>query len=95
VSDLTHFIPALAFGGGLAFGLTFDTTGPMVGRRDAVVTGETARPVPVEDRAAADEPMTAERAAAARDGGAARTRDTGYATTAPAPEAPPRARPPE
>src|SRR5438067_12058151 len=63
VSDLTHFIPALAFGGGLAFGFTFDTTGPTVGRRDAVVAGETARPVPVEDRTAADEPTAAARAA--------------------------------
>jgi hypothetical protein len=95
VSDLTHFIPALAFGGGLAFGFTFDTSGPLVGRRGAVVTDETARPVPVEDRAAADEPITAERTAAASDGGVATTRDAGYATTAPAPEAPPRARPPE
>ena len=91
VSDLIHFIPALAFGGGLVFGFTFDTSGPVVRRSDGVV----AAPVPVEDRVAADEPMTAERTAAATDGGAVTTRDAGYARTAPAPEAPPRARPPE
>jgi hypothetical protein len=88
VSDLVHFIPALAFGGGLVFGFSFDTSGPVV-RRGAVVEGDTARPVPVEDRAAADEPVTAER------GAVPTTRDGDYATTAPAPEAPPRARPPE
>jgi hypothetical protein len=87
VSDLVHFIPVLAFGGGLVFGFTFDTSGPVV-RRDAVVEGEAVRPVPVQDRVAADEPTTAERAAVT-------TTDGDYATTAPAPEAPPRARPPE
>ena len=95
VSDLVHFIPVLAFGGGLVFGFTFDTTGPVV-RRDAVVEGETVRPVPVDDRVAADEPLTAERTAVATDDDvAATTRDGDYAATAPAPEAPPRNRPPE
>jgi hypothetical protein len=96
VSDLVHFIPALAFGGGLAFGFSFDTSGPVVRRRDAVVAGEAA-PAPVDDRVAADEPVTAERRAVAPTGDrVAATRDGDYATpTAPAPEAPPRARPPE
>ena len=92
VSDLVHFIPVLAFGGGLVFGFAFDTSGPVV-RRGPAVAEPTARPVPVEDRTAADEPLTAER----RDGPVpTTTRDGDYATTsAPAPEAPPRARPPE
>lgn len=95
VSDLIHFIPALAFGGGLVFGFTFDTSGPIV-RRDPVVKGETVPPVPVEDRVAADEPLTADRTAdPTRDGEAVTTDDQYATTTAPAPEAPPRARPPE
>jgi hypothetical protein len=97
VSDLVHFIPVLAFGGGLVFGFAFDTSGPVV-RRGPAVTDETARrPVPVEDRAAADEPLTAERGTVP-----ATRRDGDYAPTAaprgpvaPPPEAPPRARPPE
>jgi hypothetical protein len=93
VSDLVHFIPVLAFGGGLVFGFAFDTSGPVV-RRGPVVTDETARPVPVEDRVAADEPLTAERGAVP-----VTTHDGDYARTAtpaaPPPEAPPRARPPE
>jgi hypothetical protein len=96
VSDLVHFIPVLAFGGGLVFGFAFDTSGPVV-RRGPAVTDETVRrPVPVEDRAAADEPLTAERGTVPTT-----TRDGDYAPTAPRgpvappPEAPPRARPPE
>jgi hypothetical protein len=92
VSDLVHFIPALAFGGGLVFGLTFDTSGPRLPREAVVEREAVERPVPVEDRVvddrvAADEPMTAERTVATRDGD--------YASTAPAPEAPPRTVPPE
>ena len=93
VSDLVHFIPVLAFGGGLVFGFSFDTSGPVV-RRGPAVPDETARPVPVEDRAAADEPLMAERSAVpttTRDGDYART----ATPTAPPPEAPPRAGPPE
>jgi hypothetical protein len=97
VNDLVHFIPVLAFGGGLVFGFTFDTSGPVV-RRDAVVEGEETGPVPVEDRVAADEPLTAERTTVPTtdDGAVVTTRDGDYATTAaPPPEAPPRNRPPE
>lgn len=60
--DLTTVLPAIAFGLGLLFGFTFDTTGP---RLPEVVEDErvdrTAHPVvPVHTRAA-DEPVTAER----------------------------------
>jgi hypothetical protein len=64
--DLTGVLPALAFGLGLLFGFTFDTTGR---RRDVdVVEAEQVRrtgyagPVPVDTRAA-DEPVAAERRA--------------------------------
>src|SRR5947208_4926313 len=76
LNDVMRYIPVFAFGAGLVFGFTFDTTGPVVRRRAAVA------PAPVEDRAAADEPVTAERRAVpadrpVRDGeyaGAPRTR---------------------
>ena len=51
-----------AFGTGLVFGFSFDTAGPVV--RETTTRRRTAAPVPVEDRAVADEPTTAERAAA-------------------------------
>ena len=54
VTDLTEYVAVLAFGIGLAFGFSFDTTGPRI-RRAAPAT---AAPV---DRPAADEPVTAER----------------------------------
>ena len=54
VNDLTEYVAVLAFGIGLAFGFSFDTTGPRM-RRAAPAT---AAPV---DRRAADEPVTAER----------------------------------
>jgi hypothetical protein len=62
VTDMLQYIPVLAFGTGLVFGFSFDTTGP----RRAVAADErrTARqrggPTST-DRAAADEPVTAER----------------------------------
>ena len=49
---------------------TFDTAGPVV--RDTAVRRRAATPAPVEDRTAADEPTTAERAATTR------TRDGEY-----------------
>ena len=54
VNDLKEYISVLAFGIGLVFGFSFDTTGPRM-RRAAPAT---AAPV---DRRAADEPVTAER----------------------------------
>jgi MFS family permease len=38
VGDLTLLYPAIAFGIGLVFGLTFDTTGPRVRRQEPVAT---------------------------------------------------------
>jgi hypothetical protein len=78
VNDVMKYIPVFAFGTGLVFGFTFDTTGPVARRRAAVAPA----PAPVEDRTAADEPVTAERRTVsadrpARDGeyvGAPRTR---------------------
>lgn len=65
VNDVMKYIPVFAFGTGLVFGFTFDTTGPVarepVGRRTA------ATPAPVEDRTAADEPVTAEQRAVPAD----------------------------
>jgi hypothetical protein len=65
VTDMLAYIPVLAFGMGLVFGFSFDTSGP---RRGVAVdqrrTGATARRGPApEDRQAADEPVTAERRA--------------------------------
>jgi hypothetical protein len=62
VEDLREYLPVIAFAIGLVFGFTFDTKGPRV--RDTRVVDERDRevePVPVEDRRAADEPLTAER----------------------------------
>jgi len=58
VSDLGELLAAVAFGVGLTFGLTFDTSGP----RRAVEVHETAveRPLPARD---APEPQAAVRAA--------------------------------
>jgi hypothetical protein len=67
-NDLASVLPAVAFGLGLLFGLTFDTTGPRVREVD-VVDGdaEVRRPgyvaTPPADASAADEPVTAERGA--------------------------------
>jgi hypothetical protein len=65
VTDMLTYIPVLAFGTGLVFGFSFDTSGP---RRDVVVgdgrTGMTNRRAPAPaDRTAEDEPLTAERRA--------------------------------
>jgi hypothetical protein len=65
-SDLSSVLPAIAFGLGLLFGLTFDTTGPRVSEVDVVNRdAEVRRPgyVAPADASAADEPVTAERGA--------------------------------
>ena len=68
--DLTTVLPAIAFGLGLLFGFTFDTTGPRVRVVDrADEDAEVRRPgyvarTPAE-ASAADEPVTAERGAVA------------------------------
>ena len=100
VTDLLQYVAAIAFGIGLVFGFTFDTTGPRIRRVE-----------PVGEPLAADEPMAGERTALAgeRDGAvvATPTGDSEYAdttagapprtveirengtTTVPRPEAPP------
>ena len=91
VSDLTHYIPVLAFGTGLVLGYCFDTTGPRVPRETVVEEVPTTRPVPVEDRAATDEPVTAERRTVVSDGEVpTRDRDAVPSSAAPPPEPPPR-----
>ena len=100
LDDLVTMIPVLAFGTGLVFGLTFDTTGPRT--RTVVGEGEKVRPVPATDvgtttdARAADEPLAAERVTTTTtpDGDAAyATTTTAPRTTAvePDPEVPPRA----
>lgn len=65
VADLGNILPAIAFGIGLVFGLSFDTSG----RQQDVVERDVRRDatVPVastsSDTRAADEPLTAERGA--------------------------------
>jgi hypothetical protein len=91
VDDLTTMIPAIAFGIGLVFGLTFDTTGPRVRMQT---------PVPAaaeKQRAATDEEQAAETDGAGDDRGV-RIRAGGAAedTPEPSPEAAPRTgEPPE
>jgi hypothetical protein len=76
VTDLLYYIPVLAFGSGLVFGYSFDTTGPIVRARDSdVAAAPPARrrglfgrrravaPPPTTDTRVADEPLTAEREA--------------------------------
>ncbi len=63
VTDFLYYIPVLAFGTGLVFGFSFDTTGPVVRDRDEVV-GRKRTPTTPDGRAA-DEPITAERDATA------------------------------
>jgi hypothetical protein len=62
VADLGNILPAIAFGIGLVFGLSFDTSGR---QRDAVVpvTAFVTDARDVSETRAADEPLTAERGA--------------------------------
>jgi hypothetical protein len=76
VNDLLYYIPVLAFGTGLVFGYSFDTTGPRVRDRDVSAATPTTRsrrrglfgrrrtedePVVTRDSRDSDEPLTAER----------------------------------
>ena len=65
VTDMLAYIPVFAFGSGLVFGFSFDTSGPRrevpVSERRTAMTRE--RTPATADRAAADEPITAERRA--------------------------------
>jgi hypothetical protein len=49
VNDLGLMIPAVAFGIGLVFGLTFDTTGPRTARTKGVPAAGAQRPVSTDD----------------------------------------------
>jgi len=60
VNDLKEYVAVFAFGIGLVFGFSFDTTGP---RRRAAPVDRRAD----ADRRAADEPLTAERDAVVTD----------------------------
>jgi hypothetical protein len=46
VTDLLYYIPVLAFGTGLVFGFSFDTTGPVVRDRDVVADRDVATAPP-------------------------------------------------
>jgi hypothetical protein len=77
VNDLLYYIPVLAFGSGLVFGFSFDTTGPVVRDREVVADRgvETATPVrrrglfhrrsdsvdTTKEAPVSDEPLTADR----------------------------------
>jgi hypothetical protein len=79
VTDFLYYIPVLAFGSGLVFGFSFDTTGPRVRDREVVVDrdrevvqdngrsgwfGRRRTETPTTtDGQAADEPLTADREA--------------------------------
>jgi hypothetical protein len=92
VTDLLYYIPVLAFGTGLVFGFSFDTTGPLRRDRDVVVDRdrevaptrrrglfrrrETVTPTTTDGRAA-DEPLTADRETVSTD----RTGDRETVTT--------------
>ncbi|HXH87855.1 MAG TPA: hypothetical protein VNI55_04535 [Gaiellaceae bacterium] len=97
VSDLGELLAAVAFGIGLTFGLTFDTSGP---RRHVDVeerTIETPRPTPAADVRSgdvrndvrndvrdADEPLTAERTSGLEDAENDRGRRFGFRRSVPA-----------
>ncbi|MEK6273976.1 MAG: hypothetical protein AABM30_01400 [Actinomycetota bacterium] len=49
VGDLTAMVPAIAFGIGLVFGLTFDTTGPRLRKAQPVTAGAQQEPQVAED----------------------------------------------
>jgi hypothetical protein len=93
VTDLLYYIPVLAFGTGLVFGFSFDTTGPLRGDRDVIVDRdrevvptrrrglfgrrESVARTTTTDRRAADEPLTADRETVSSD----RTGDRETVTT--------------
>jgi hypothetical protein len=90
VTDFLYYIPVLAFGTGLVFGFSFDTTGPVVRDRDVVVDREReAAPVNgrrglfgrrttrmTSDGRAADEPLTVDRDATTTSTDRTRDRET-------------------
>jgi len=91
VTDFLYYIPVLAFGTGLVFGFSFDTTGPVVRDRDMIADrdreaapvnrrrglfGRRTRTPAASDARAADEPMTADRDATTPSTDRTRDRET-------------------
>jgi hypothetical protein len=76
VNDLGEYVSVLAFGLGLVFGFTFDTSGPAV--RGALGRGRRAAPAPVarEGTPAEDRPTAREEREAALDRPVERERET-------------------
>jgi hypothetical protein len=69
VNDFRELVPAVAFLIGLTFGLSFDTSGPRLRVvRDVDRKAAEPAPAPPLEKRAADEPTTAERDVAIRDG---------------------------
>ena len=97
VTDLLYYIPVLAFGTGLVFGYSFDTTGPIdrdrdvVAERDVVAAPPPRRrglfgrrrtaAPPTTDTRAADEPLTADRDAVTTSTDSTGDRETVTTTT--------------
>lgn len=76
VSDLGELLAAIAFGVGLTFGLTFDTSGPRVAVHETVDESRRVAPMATTRDRDPDEPLTADRSAdvppedvSERDGG--------------------------
>jgi len=94
VNDLKEYVSVFAFGIGLVFGFSFDTTGPIARGRDVAVEGTRGTAPPkrrggifgrgrteTTNGRAADEPLTAD-----RDTTTSRTGDREVVTTARRPE---------
>ena len=79
VGDLRFMYPAIAFGIGLVFGLTFDTTGPRIRKQTPVATPAVAESAPEQAPVAGE--MSDDRRVHIREGGG---------SGAPLPEAEPR-----
>jgi hypothetical protein len=61
IDDLSFVLPAIAFGIGLVFGLTFDTSGPRIAKTEPVGTAPSVHqrveePRPEEDKTVVQEP---------------------------------------
>jgi hypothetical protein len=82
-ADLATVVPAIAFGIGLTFGVTFDTAGRRALAAQAEVAPDQLRYVgpPAASTSDADEPTVAERRAVDRDGDGVDDREEAYAGT--------------
>lgn len=74
IGDLTTMVPAVAFGIGLVFGFTFDTTGPRVRERTTVAAAGAQEPVAepgtVTEPSAGPDTVSDDRRVHIREGGA-------------------------